>query len=82
MTRLRRRYILATLSNGNLALLVNMAKRAGLPWDAVLGAVDDRHEAMELANAKQAGAGPRLLHATRPMRFQRPVLKLLAKLQG
>ncbi len=38
MTRLRRRYILATLSNGNVALLVNMAKRAGLPWDAVLGA--------------------------------------------
>ncbi|HDL16620.1 MAG TPA: haloacid dehalogenase type II, partial [Rhizobiales bacterium] len=31
-------YILATLSNGNIALLVNMAKRAGLPWDAVLGA--------------------------------------------
>src|SRR6185295_5164032 len=30
--------ILATLSNGNVALLVNMAKRAGLPWDAVLGA--------------------------------------------
>jgi len=38
MTRLKRRYILATLSNGNVALLVNMAKRAGLPWDAVLGA--------------------------------------------
>lgn len=38
LTRLKRRYILATLSNGNVALLVNMAKRAGLPWDAVLGA--------------------------------------------
>jgi len=38
LARLRRRYILATLSNGNVALLVNMAKRAGLPWDAVLGA--------------------------------------------
>jgi 2-haloacid dehalogenase len=36
--RLKRRYILATLSNGNVALLVNMAKRAGLPWDAILGA--------------------------------------------
>jgi 2-haloacid dehalogenase len=32
MTRLKRRYILVTLSNGNVALLVNMAKRAGLPW--------------------------------------------------
>ncbi len=38
MTRLRTKYILATLSNGNIALLVNMAKRAGLPWDAVVGA--------------------------------------------
>ncbi len=38
LTRLKAKYILATLSNGNIALLVNMAKRAGLPWDAVLGA--------------------------------------------
>ncbi|TCJ19694.1 haloacid dehalogenase type II [Rubrobacter taiwanensis] len=38
LKRLRRRYILATLSNGNVALLVNMAKRAGLPWDCVLSA--------------------------------------------
>ena len=38
LARLKRRHILATLSNGNVALLVNMAKRAGLPWDAVLGA--------------------------------------------
>lgn len=38
LTRLRTKYIIATLSNGNISLLVNMAKRAGLPWDAVLGA--------------------------------------------
>jgi len=38
LTRLRRKFILATLSNGNVALLVNMARRAALPWDAVLGA--------------------------------------------
>jgi 2-haloacid dehalogenase len=38
LTRLRRHYVLATLSNGNIALMVNMAKRAGLPWDMVLGA--------------------------------------------
>ncbi len=43
LTRLRREYVLATLSNGNVALLVNMAKRAGLPWDAVLGAEPARH---------------------------------------
>ncbi len=38
LTRLKQRFILSTLSNGNTALLVNMAKRAGLPWDVVLGA--------------------------------------------
>jgi len=43
MNRLRRGYILATLSNGNVALMVNMAKRAGLPWDAILGAEVTRH---------------------------------------
>src|SRR3989441_3874068 len=43
LVRLRRKFILATLSNGNVALLVNMAKRAGLPWDAILGAEVARH---------------------------------------
>ncbi len=38
LTRLKQRYILATLSNGNVALLVNMARYAKLPWDAVLSA--------------------------------------------
>lgn len=38
LTRLRRRFILATLSNGNVALLTNMAKYAGLPWDCILSA--------------------------------------------
>jgi 2-haloacid dehalogenase len=43
LTRLRRRYVLATLSNGNVSLLVNMARRAGLPWDCVLSAELARH---------------------------------------
>jgi 2-haloacid dehalogenase len=43
LTRLRKKYVLATLSNGNVALMVNMAKRAGLPWDAILGAEPARH---------------------------------------
>jgi 2-haloacid dehalogenase len=43
LARLKRKFILATLSNGNVALLVDMAKRAGLPWDAVLGAEVARH---------------------------------------
>lgn len=38
LTRLKQKYVIATLSNGNIALLLNMAKRAGLPWDAILGA--------------------------------------------
>lgn len=38
LTRIKSNYVIATLSNGNVALLLNMAKRAGLPWDAVLGA--------------------------------------------
>ncbi|MBM3571635.1 MAG: haloacid dehalogenase type II [Alphaproteobacteria bacterium] len=38
LARLKPRYILATMSNGNVSLMVNMAKRAGLPWDAILGA--------------------------------------------
>jgi 2-haloacid dehalogenase len=38
LRRLHAKYPLATLSNGNVALLVHMARRAGLPWDAVLGA--------------------------------------------
>jgi len=43
LERLKRRYIIAPLSNGNVALLVNMAKRAGLPWDLVLSAELVRH---------------------------------------
>jgi len=38
LTRLKRKYIIATCSNGNVALMVNLAKYAGLPWDAILGA--------------------------------------------
>ncbi|MDA0689743.1 MAG: haloacid dehalogenase type II [Proteobacteria bacterium] len=38
LNRLKTRYIIATLSNGNVSLLTNMAKNAGLPWDAVLSA--------------------------------------------
>jgi 2-haloacid dehalogenase len=38
LARLKSRFILATLSNGNVRLMVNMARRAGLPWDAILGA--------------------------------------------
>jgi 2-haloacid dehalogenase len=36
LMRLKERYIIAPLSNGNVALLANMAKKAGLPWDLIL----------------------------------------------
>ncbi len=38
LTRLKSKFTICTLSNGNLGLLTNMAKRAGLPWDCVLSA--------------------------------------------
>ena len=38
LTRLKRKFTICSLSNGNLGLLTNMAKRAGLPWDCVLSA--------------------------------------------
>jgi 2-haloacid dehalogenase len=43
LARLKRRFVIATLSNGNIALLVDLAKRAGLPWDCVLSAELMRH---------------------------------------
>jgi len=38
LTRLKRKYTICSLSNGNIGLLTDMAKRAGLPWDCVLSA--------------------------------------------
>jgi 2-haloacid dehalogenase len=38
LTRMKQRYIVAPNSNGHIALILNMARRAGLPWDVILGA--------------------------------------------
>lgn len=38
LTRLRQHFLIATLSNGNVSLLVNLSKRAALPWDMILSA--------------------------------------------
>lgn len=43
MLRLKSHFTLTTLSNGNLGLLANMAKHAGLPWDLILSAEVFRH---------------------------------------
>ena len=43
LTRLKKRFIIAPLSNGNIALMTNLAKYGGLPWDCILGAELARH---------------------------------------
>jgi 2-haloacid dehalogenase len=43
LTRLKKKYIIAPLSNGNVALLTDMAKHAGLPWDAIMSAELAKH---------------------------------------
>ena len=43
LTRLKKKYVIAPLSNGNVALLTNMAKYSGLPWDLILSAELARH---------------------------------------
>lgn len=67
LTRLKRRFPLATLSNGNVSLIVAMARRSGLPWDAVLGAEVSGHYKPDprayLATAAALDVPPgRLLH--------------------
>jgi len=37
LVRLKRRFVLAPVSNGNISLMVALARRNGLPWDAILG---------------------------------------------
>lgn len=62
LNRLRSRCVVSTLSNGNLALLVDMAKNAGLPWDCVLsGELIQRYKpdpAVYLMAARLLGCEP------------------------
>ncbi len=43
LTRLRKRFTIAPLSNGNISLMTDLAKHSGLPWDCILGAELVRH---------------------------------------
>lgn len=43
LTRLKKKYTIAPLSNGNVSLLADMGKHAGLPWDLILSAELARH---------------------------------------
>jgi 2-haloacid dehalogenase len=62
LARLKRTYIIGPLSNGNIALLTNMAKRAGIPWDVILGADVSRaykpHPLSYTATAAVLGIAP------------------------
>lgn len=62
LERLRSRFVVSTLSNGNLSLLVDMARYAGLRWDAVLSAdvtgAFKPEPACYLAGAKFLGLNP------------------------
>ena len=43
LTRLKRKFTIAPLSNGNISLMTDLAKHSGLPWDCILGAELVRH---------------------------------------
>ena len=43
LTRLKQRFIIAPLSNGNISLMTDLAKHSGMPWDCILGAELARH---------------------------------------
>lgn len=43
LTRLKTRFIIAPLSNGNISLMTDLAKHSALPWDCILGAELARH---------------------------------------
>jgi 2-haloacid dehalogenase len=62
LKRLKTKFIIAPCSNGNIALMVNLAKRAGLPWDCILGAETARaYKPMPEAyvvSCRQLGLGP------------------------
>ncbi|MDA1348474.1 MAG: haloacid dehalogenase type II [Chloroflexi bacterium] len=43
LERMKGGFVIAALSNGNMSMLTNMAKNAGLPWDCILSAELARH---------------------------------------
>lgn len=62
MNRLKKRYILASLSNGNVELMVNMAKHSTIPWDMILGSETSQgykpQEKVYLHSAQMLGLEP------------------------
>jgi 2-haloacid dehalogenase len=72
LTRLKQNFVITTLSNGNLSLLTNMAKRAGLPWDCVISAElfhhykPDREAYLGCADLLDVAPGELMLVAAHP----------------
>ena len=62
LTRLKSKFPIVALSNGNVAMMVAMARHGGLPWDAILGAEFARfyklHPRAYLASAEALGLSP------------------------
>jgi 2-haloacid dehalogenase len=60
LARLRRRFVIAPMSNANVALMVAMSKRGGLAWDLVLGAeIAQAYKPLPAAPSRlPAGAAP------------------------
>lgn len=62
LSRLKRKFVIAALSNGNVALMISVARHAGLPWDMILGAEIARrykpHPEVYLKAADCLGARP------------------------
>src|SRR5678816_522809 len=68
LTRLRRKFIIAPLSNGNISLVTDMAKHAGLPWDCILGAELVRHYKPD-REVYQSAPYLSLIHISEPTRL-------------
>ncbi|MCV7225756.1 haloacid dehalogenase type II [Mycolicibacterium komossense] len=72
LTRLKQRFTITTLSNGNVSLLTNMAKHAGLPWDCVISAElfqhykPDREAYLGCADLLDVAPGDVMLVAAHP----------------
>lgn len=72
LQRLKERFVITTLSNGNVSLLTEMAKRAGLPWDCVLSAEifghykPDREAYLGCAQILDVAPGELMLVAAHP----------------
>jgi 2-haloacid dehalogenase len=72
LTLLKQRFLITTLSNGNVSLLTNMAKRAGLPWDCVISAElfhhykPDREAYLGCAGLLDVAPGELMLVAAHP----------------